>query len=142
MDSVSPITKVQIDKVDWFLGKELKEGTVFFSIGDKKFRAFSFLSDFDENSSCDVEFSFLDFDARWEDIFSKNTKKKKEMIPIGDNWDYECFGQIISVNPNLADFGGVVMEVGMSLNEKIIGEYIWLPIQRFQISKVTNDRRD
>ncbi len=125
--------KVNIEKVDWHLPKEINEGTITFSIDGKKYRAFSALYDYPVGSIVDVEFSFFEKSFIWEEIFQGNPHKKRELVSTGE-WSYEAFGQIISINPVQADFGPIILNLGvMTHDERVIGEYILLKISQLII---------
>lgn len=67
----------------------------------------------------------------WESTFNKNPDNKKELIPVKDGTEYDGYGQIISINPIIADFGDFLIEIGeWSNDERIIGSYIYWFIDR------------
>ncbi|MCD4784350.1 MAG: hypothetical protein K8T10_11065 [Candidatus Eremiobacteraeota bacterium] len=125
--------KVRIEKVDWDLSEEIREGTVTFSIADKNFYAFSCCSDYKVGEIIEVELSQIEAGFDWEETFSRNNQKKKCLINIG-NWSYDGYGQIISINPVVVNFGCFPLELGDWTNDKrVIGEYIFWKIDRLDI---------
>lgn len=125
--------KVKIEKVDWFLSKEIQEGTVTFSVNGIRYNAFSQGSYYPVGETIDVIFSHIDGPTTWEDRFSKNYEKEKKLIAIS-KWSYEGYGEIISINPLKADFGDIILDLGeWSHDENIIGEFIYWKISRLDI---------
>ena len=126
--------KVKIEKVDWHLSEEIKEGTVTFSVNGTEYNAFSQDTDFPVDDYADVIFSHIAGGPNsWEKIFSKNEQKEKKLISTNE-WSYEGYGEIISINPIKADFGDIVLELGeWSNDERIIGEFIYWEISRLDI---------
>ena len=125
---------VKIEKVNWYLSKEIREGTVTFSIDGKNYKAFSCHFDYKVGSNMDVEFDHLEEGFSWEDVFQGNPHKKKCLISTGE-WSYDAFGQIISINPVKADFGPIILALGeWTHDERVVGEYIHWKISRLDIS--------
>jgi hypothetical protein len=69
--------KVKIEKVDWDLSKEIREGTITFSIDGRNYKAFSCHFDYKVRAIMDVEFDHLEESFSWEDVFQGNPNKKK-----------------------------------------------------------------
>ncbi len=126
--------KVKIENIDWFLSEELKEGTVTFSIRGTEYKAFSQGFEFPVGDFMDVVFSHIAAGpGSWEELFSKNGKRERKLVPT-DEWSYEGYGEIVSIEPIQADFGGIVLELGeWSHDERIIGEFIYWKISRLDI---------
>ena len=109
------------------------ECTVFFSISDKNYSAFGFNFDFKVGEVVDIDFSYIEGDVPWEDRFSKNKDKRKCLIHKW-NWAYDGFGQIVSINPVIADFGEIRLDIGNITNDsRVIGEYIYERIEQLNI---------
>ena len=126
---------VKIEKTDWFLSEELQEGTVTFSVNGREYQAFSQDADYPVGAFVDVLFSHLAAEPdSWEEIFSGNRGKEKKLVRT-DNWSYEGYGEIVSIDPIRADFGGILLELGeWSHDERIIGEFIHWRIACLEIS--------
>ena len=128
--------KVKIERTDWELSEEESDGTVVFSKEGKQYQAFSIYCDYQAGEIMDVEFDFIEDndDSTWEKCFDKNKLKTKELISTG-KWSYDGYGQIISINPIVADFGVICLELGhWSHDERIVGEYVFLKILRLDIA--------
>lgn len=107
---------------------------------EKVYKAFSHQDGFGftVGEKVEVEFSSLDDDLKWDQIFQGNKEKKKALVAINNNWEYEAYGQIIKINPIIADFGDIELELGnWTHDEKVIGEYIYWKIERLDIDRVT-----
>jgi hypothetical protein len=129
-------SRVKINKADWMDNKAIS-GTIHFTINGRNYKAYSWCNNFKENCEYNVEFFFLDSGTEWHEMFNANSTKRKTLIPVGENWDYECFGQVLSVNPVIADFGDLTLDIGhLSHDTKLVGEYIWLKIDRLSIDIV------
>jgi len=82
----------------------------------------------------EVEIGFLDIDEiSWDQMFKENPKLMKTMINRG-GWNYDAYGEIVSINPVTVDIGDFNLEIGYISNDiKIIGEHIFFPITRLNI---------
>ena len=77
-------------------------------------------------------------DLNIEAIFSGNVLKEKKVIK-GKNWDYEGYGQILSISPVIIDFGDFELNVGNWINDhRVIGEYVFWKIERLDIGSMNN----
>jgi len=83
----------------------------------------------------DVEFTALCLgDEEWEDIFSGNPHKKKELVRKGC-WSYQAYGEIVQVAPVIIDCG-IEIEVPVSTHdERCIGEFISIEISRLDMTE-------
>lgn len=125
--------KVFIEKVIWHLSKDMKEGTVTFSINGVSYNAFSFNNDFKAGLVFDVEFSHISDEITWEEKFNNNPEKKMCLVRT-DEWSYYGYGKIVSIKPVIADFGHITLDLGDWTNdERVIGEYIFWKILRLDI---------
>lgn len=71
-------------------------------------------------------------------MFSGNPKHEKKLVRIGD-WSYEAYGQITSINPVVADFGLLSLELGELTNDpRCLGEWIVEKIDRLELTFRTN----
>lgn len=124
---------VLIEKKDWMEPEDIFEGTITFFIKDHEYRAFSFGYDYKEGSNINVDFVQLEEDLSWEDIFNNNINREKRLNLTGE-WSYDGYGEIISINPVIADFGDIILDLGdWSNDRRIIGEYIFWKIIRLSI---------
>ena len=130
--------KVLIEKVNWHLSKEMKEGTVTFNIKGITYNAFSFNNDFKEGQEYDVNFTHIPGDTTWDENFNNNSQKMKCLEQKG-KWAFDGYGQIISINPVVANFGDIELELGDWTNDKrVIGEYIFWRISRLNLNPIFN----
>ncbi len=82
-------------------------------------------------------FSWLDADddtETWESIFSGNPQQRRELVPLG-GWSYQAYGQIISVEPPLADCGILLPSPVSSNDSSIIGSFVTFKIVRLDVSR-------
>jgi hypothetical protein len=128
--------KVLIKKTNWYLSKEIKEGTVSFQVGNNNYNAFSIHDDYPVGQWVDVEFcEHYSTNDPWENTFNINPGKKKCLINTKD-CSYDGFGEIISINPVKADFGDIILDLGnWTHDKKVIGEYIYWPISELIIHR-------
>ncbi len=125
--------EVLIEEIIWSEPIDIFEGTINFSIEGVKYSASSFGYDYKVGSKLEVEFDHISDETTWEERFNNNFEKKKCLIKTG-NWSYDGYGQIISINPVVANFGQIELELGDWTNDKrVIGEYIFWKILRLDI---------
>ena len=126
----------EVINTDWFLGQDPPEGTVsILGKSGQTIDAFSYAENFAVGESLEVEFTSLDGDIAWDEMFSGNPKKEKKLLKI-DNWTYEAYGQIISINPVCIDFGDIELETSNWTNdEAVVGEFLYWKIDRLDISR-------
>ncbi len=111
---------------------ECFESTVIFLVNDKKYSAFGDHIDCAEGIEIDADISHIG-DTSWEEKFEKNKDRKKCLIKTG-NWSYEGYGQIVSINPVIADFGDMKLELGeFTHDNRVIGEFIYEKIARLDV---------
>lgn len=114
--------------------KDCPECTVTFSINGRKYSALGLYFDVHIGSEVEVEFDVWPDEIGWEEMFQRNIKKEKGLIPVGE-YSYEAYGQIVSINPIIADFGDVKLQLWeFSHDERIIGEFIYFKINRLDVS--------
>ncbi|MBK1790622.1 hypothetical protein [Persicirhabdus sediminis] len=108
-----------------------------FKLNGKEYGAMDDFSGFDPAhvDQQSPEFDILCLtDQSWEDMFSGNPDKKKELVKTGD-WSYDGYGQITSVSPVVADFGDFTFEIGdITSDERCVGEFIHIVIDRLDLT--------
>lgn len=115
------------------------ESTVVFSIESKKYHAFSGLDEFSCGEVADVCLDYLDGNIAWEERFNRNTSQSRSLVHTG-KWSYDGFGQIVSLNPVVADFGNIELELGYITHDtRCVGEYIYERIERLDIFRKVNN---
>ena len=63
-------------------------------------------------------------------MFSGNPDHDKRLVHI-DGWKYEGYGEIVSVDPTVIDFGIIQLEAGPNTHDqRCIGEYVMVIIDR------------
>lgn len=73
----------------------------------------------------------------WEDMFSGNPDHDKRLKHI-EGWKYEGYGEIVSVDPTIVDFGTLRLEAGpITHDQRCIGEHIMVIIDRLDLSADT-----
>jgi hypothetical protein len=119
---------------------DLYEGTVTFeTITGKNFDAFFWGQTFKEDDTYLIKFSSLDYNLKWEIIFSENKSQSKSLEKENGYCSYQAYGQILSINPVVVDFGYIKMEIGNWTNDnRVIGDYIYWKIDRLDVSEVRN----
>ena len=126
---------LKVKKVD--LNDTLEGEITFITSNGKQIEAFCFGKKIEENKEYLVQFSSLDYDLDWNVIFTENHEKIKGLIFEKEFCSYLAYGQIISINPTIADFGDIVMEIYLPTNdEKVIGEYIYWKIDRLDVLNI------
>jgi len=84
-----------------------------------------------------VEIGYLTVDPyAWNATFSGNPDHLKT-LSHSDNWNYLGYGQILTINPVLIDFGIFTLEYDdlKTNDERCVGEYVVVKIDRLSISK-------
>ena len=90
------------------------------------------------NQTVNVTFASLDYDLDWSVVFSENKLKRKKLVKENDYCSYQAYGQILSINPTIVDFGDIVMEIGLHTNdENVIGDYIYWMIARLDVLDIS-----
>ncbi len=104
-----------------------------------KFTAFFWGQTFELNKTYKIKFGCLDYPLKWETIFSENKTKKQTLETQNEFCSYEAYGNIISINPIVADFGDIKMDIGdWTHDQKVIGEFIYFKIDRLDILDIQN----
>lgn len=128
---------VEIVNVNWYLGQNPNEGIV--TVKTERGRlldAFSYGQDFSIGEQLEVEFSSLHYDLQWEVIFTENQEQKLALEQAAEPASYYCYGRILSINPIIADFGDLKINLGDWTNdERVMGEYIYWKIDRLDVIK-------
>lgn len=126
------INNLKVYKIELY--DPLEGKVTFVAQNGKQIEAFFWGEKFEEQKDYLVEFSSLDYPLDWSVVFSENKEKTKNLIIDNELCSYLAYGQIISINPTVVDFGDIVMEIHLSTNdEKVIGEYIYWKIDRLDI---------
>jgi hypothetical protein len=127
------IKKVIIDFPD---EPESFERTIVFNLGSRQdYYAFHYGREFEAGKTFDVVLEFLDADPQngAMEAFSGNSECVKRLVHKS-NWSYDGYGQIISINPTIVDFGEISLKVGLQeLTKEDIGRYIYWAIDRLDI---------
>ncbi|MBP7508532.1 MAG: hypothetical protein KA807_11960 [Prolixibacteraceae bacterium] len=129
--------KTEIIKTDWFLGQNPPEGTVTFK-GKRGglIEAFSYGYFFSVGDIVDIELTSLDDDIDNNVIFSENKNKEIKLVKSKNDWEYEGYGCIKSINPVVIDFGEFELNTGTWITDaELAGEYIYWKIARLDIMK-------
>ena len=114
------------------------EGTVSFLINRNEYKAFFYGEEYKQGELTTVEFDHLEYPLEWDAIFKEN-KDNELRIEKEENsdWSFCCYGKIISINPVIADFGDISLELGNWTHDpKVIGEFIYWKIERLDIRKL------
>lgn len=134
------IMKVKIEEIIPCDCRKCDEFTVVFSVSGNKYYAFGAIEAFSKGEIADVCFSHIEGTVSWEEKFNKNKDQKKSLIHI-EKWAYDGLGQIISINPVIADFGDIELELGYFTHDtRCIGEYIYEKIDRLDIYREVTKR--
>ena len=125
--------KVQILAID-FMSEY--EGMVRLSINKNEYSAFFFQDGFETGQTVKVEFDHLESRLEWDVIFNENKNKELKLEKvINSDWSYHGYGKITSIDPVLATFGDIDLELGTWTNDpNVIGEYIFWQIERLDVS--------
>lgn len=98
--------------------------------------AFFYGGVFEAGEQFDAEFDHIEYPLEWEVIFSENKEQIKELVPAPGLCSYYGYGVIEAINPIIADFGCIRLDLGeWSHDERIVGEYIYWKIDRLDISR-------
>ncbi len=69
----------------------------------------------------------------WEKTFGGNPERVKRLVRTG-HWSYDGYGQIVSIQPVVVDFGVLSLELGdWTHDARCIGEYVFVPIARLNL---------
>ena len=102
--------RVQIKSIERL---DLYVGTITFSIKESQYEAFFYGEEFVKDEIVDVSFEQLEYPLDWEIIFNKNIKSEKRIEKVSNSdWSYYAYGKIIQINPVIADFGDISLEIG------------------------------
>jgi hypothetical protein len=129
---IHQIEVVSIEKMD------LYEGTLLFKIGKNEYKAFYYGEEFSSGEIVKVEFDHLELPLDWDVIFNENADRKLKLEEETESdWSYCGYGKIISINPIIADFGDIKLDLGeWTHDSKIVGEYIYWKIDRLNVKKI------
>ncbi|WP_276497552.1 hypothetical protein [Pontibacter litorisediminis] len=130
--------KVEVLQIDWFLGKEPAEGTVTVKAKDGcPISAFTYGEEFIKGEVINVEFDSINEDLDWNILFGENKNEEKKLVKSTNDWEYEGYGQIKSIEPVVIDFGDIELETGnWTSDKKVVGEFIYWKINRLDIIKI------
>lgn len=114
------------------------EGTVQFEINGNDYKAFFYGEEYESGQNIEVEFDHLESPLKWDAIFNENKENELRLEKSKDSeWSYYGYGKIKSIDPVIADFGDIQLELGNWTNDpKVIGEYIYWTIDRLDISNI------
>lgn len=125
--------KALVTNVNWSLSKEDFEGEVMLAINGRDYSAFSFNKDFKIGQQYDVKFECDVGDFKIEAAFSGNPERAKRLEKIS-KWKYRGYGQIVSVDPILCDFGDIQLNIGKWSNDAtIIEKFVCVEIARLTV---------
>ena len=111
---------------------------IFTSRNGNEIEAFIHAKRITTNETVNVTFASLDYDLDWSIVFSENKLKQKKLVKEKDYCSYQAYGQILSINPTIVDFGDIVMEIGLHTNDdKAIGEFIYWMISRLDVLDIS-----
>lgn len=118
-----------------------QEGSIEFIANENYvLSAFFYGESFSIGEAIEVCIDHLPHDIEWEIVFSENNKKKKGLEPALGFCSYYGYGEIESINPVIADFRSLKLDLGDWTNdERIIGEFIYWKINRLDISRLKPD---
>lgn len=128
--------KTKIIKTDWSLDERNYEGSVLFK-GKQGYliHAFSFGLNYEIGEEIDLkeDLNALHSEIDLDVVFSNNPNKELKINHI-KNWEYECYGRILQINPVIVDFGEFILETGNWTNDnRAIGEHIYWKIDRLEL---------
>jgi hypothetical protein len=129
--------KALIINTDYSLSEECDEGVIIFEINNNRYEALTLHNRFKEGQLVEVTFDGLSTGKQpiWDYRFRHNPNRLKKMINLGSNL-YDGYGIIIQINPIIADFGDIQLDIGnWSNDERLIGESIYWPEIHLNISK-------
>ncbi|WP_299821341.1 hypothetical protein [uncultured Pontibacter sp.] len=111
------------------------EGTVKFRTeSGNTYEAFLWGNTFEVGEKRKIELSHLNLHFDWEVTFSLNSSKEKRLEKLTKDWGYIGYGQIEQVNPVIACFGDIWLDLGnWTRDEKVIGEFIYWRIERLEV---------
>jgi hypothetical protein len=129
------IHHVEIKSIDKM---NLYEGIVKFAIQENEYKAFFYRDEFKQGEITKVEFDHLEYPLEWDVIFSENKNKELRIEKVNNSeWIYYCYGKITAIEPVIADFGDIRLELGNWTNDPyVIGEYIYWKIERLDIGRI------
>ena len=128
------LTVVKVDLTDVY-----EEIVTLITPTKKEITAFFWGKTFEVNKDYEIKFGFVEYPIQWEVIFSENKDKRLCLDAELDFCSYAAYGKILSINPVIADFGDIKLEIGDWTNDKnVIGEYIYYKIERLDILEVEN----
>jgi hypothetical protein len=88
----------------------------------------------------DVKFTYVtDGALSWDQAARANPAERKLLEPVR-GWRYVGFGRVTQIMPVVIDFGLLVMEdANWTNDEKLIGRYVSVPIDRLCITRACDD---
>ena len=121
---------LSVSKIDKY------EGTAHFKINGNDYYAFFYGEDYEFGKDYKVEFDHLEIPLEWDSIFNENKRNERKLVKIDNSeWSYDGYGIIKSINPIIADFGDIQLNIGNWTNDSnVIGEFIYWKIDRLDIS--------
>lgn len=119
------------------------EGVLTFTTQSGSLISAFFWGDTFSNEECfEAEFSALNYPFEWEMIFSENKEQKTCLEKGPEQCSYYAYGIIKSLNPIIADFGDIKLELGeWTHDNRVIGEFIYWKIERLEIRRYLKSNR-
>lgn len=127
--------ELKVVKIDY---DDTHTGTVKFeTLNGRQFPAMFSNKQFKLSNSYFIKFCSLDYPLEWDIIFSGNKNHQKLIEPDSRYCSFIAYGQILSTNPIVADFGDILLELGEWSNDpRVIGEFIYWKIDRLDVLEV------
>jgi hypothetical protein len=86
-----------------------------------------------------VEITSIDNPLDWNITILSHQDNSKNLIKGHNDWEYEGYGQIKSLNPVVVDFGDIQLETGeWTDDETLVGEFVYWKIDRLDIMRKEN----
>lgn len=115
------------------MSEEEAEADIVFCVNESQYRAFC--------CPCrlvlginSVEFNILDFGIDFERFFGCNPNQEKCIKTTSRPWQYEAYGQVVSVLPLVVNCGDLPIVLDSKINDyKVVGSYVYFDISRLEI---------
>ena len=136
--NTSDTSLVEQIKVTGVAFTDIFEGVVTFTTNTlKEISACFWGYKFKKEDVVTIQFYSVGRQHEWEVTFSKNKEEKLELVQSNETTAYDAYGKIISINPVIADFGDLKLNIGNWTNDdKVIGEFIYWKIHRLEAKKI------
>ncbi len=112
------------------------EGIVTFrATSGNDYQAYFWGYNFVKHEIANLNFSPVLMNPDWDKTFTVNKDKEKKLIPSEKRASYQGYGEIKSINPIIADFGDLELNLGDWSNDiKLIGQFIYCDIDRLELA--------